>query len=109
MDKQARKQALEDFRRGRTSVLVTRDLAARGLDISGVTHIVALDVPENGDPYIHRAGRTGRAGNRGYMVTIGDEEELRRLARLEKKLGIVIYPKELYKGKVIAPPAYPGE
>jgi superfamily II DNA/RNA helicase len=104
MDKKARKQALEDFRRGRTDILVTSDLAARGLDISGVTHIIALDVPETGDPYIHRAGRTGRAGNRGVMVTIGDEEELRRLARLEKKLGIVIYPKVLYGGKIGAPP-----
>jgi superfamily II DNA/RNA helicase len=104
MDKKARKQALEDFRQGRTDILVTSDLAARGLDISGITHIIALDVPETGDPYIHRAGRTGRAGNRGIMVTIGDEEELRRLAKLEKKLGIVIYPKELYEGKIISPP-----
>jgi superfamily II DNA/RNA helicase len=103
MDKKARKQALEDFRRGRTDILVTSDLAARGLDISGVTHIIALDVPETGDPYIHRAGRTGRAGNRGVMVTIGDEEDLQRLAKLEKKLGIVIYPKELYGGKIAAP------
>jgi superfamily II DNA/RNA helicase len=103
MDKKARKQALENFRQGRTNILVTSDLAARGLDIYGVTHIIALDVPETGDPYIHRAGRTGRAGNRGVMVTIGNEEELRRLAKLEKKLGILIYPKELYRGKVLAP------
>jgi superfamily II DNA/RNA helicase len=104
MDKQLRKQALEDFRRDRTRVLVTSDLAARGLDISGVTHIIALDVPESGDAYIHRSGRTGRAGNRGIMLTIGDEGELRRLAKLEKKLGIVIYPKELYRGRIAAPP-----
>ena len=109
MDKQARKRALEDFRRGRTSVLVTSDLAARGLDISGVTRVIALDVPESGDPYIHRAGRTGRAGNPGLMVTIGDEGELRRLARLEKKLGVVIYPKELYEGKIVSPSDDPGE
>jgi superfamily II DNA/RNA helicase len=103
MDKKARKQALEDFRRGRTDILVTSDLAARGLDIHGVTHIIALDVCETADPYIHRAGRTGRSGNRGVMVTIGDEEELRRLAKLEKKVGIVIYPKVLYRGKIMAP------
>jgi superfamily II DNA/RNA helicase len=105
MDKKARKQALDDFRRGKIRILVTSDLAARGLDISGVTHIIALDTGETGDSYIHRAGRTGRAGNRGVMVTIGDEKELRRLAKLEKKLGIVVYPKELYEGKVVAPPA----
>jgi superfamily II DNA/RNA helicase len=104
MDKQARKRALEDFRQDRIHVLVTSDLAARGLDISGVTHIIALDVPESGDAYIHRSGRTGRAGNRGLMVTIGDEKELRRLAKLEKKLGIVIYPKELFHGRIMAPP-----
>ncbi|MDR0376678.1 MAG: DEAD/DEAH box helicase [Spirochaetaceae bacterium] len=104
MDKNMRKQALENFRRGRTGVLVTSDLAARGLDISGVTHVIALDVPETGDPYLHRAGRTGRAGNRGVMISIGDENELRRLAKLEKKLGIRICPKELYKGKILAPP-----
>jgi superfamily II DNA/RNA helicase len=104
MDKKLRKQALEDFRRDRTHILVTSDLAARGLDINGITHIIAMDVPETGDAYIHRSGRTGRAGKRGVMVTIGDEAELRRLAMLEKKLGIVIYPKVLYAGKIMAPP-----
>jgi superfamily II DNA/RNA helicase len=103
MDKKNRKQALDDFRRDRLQILVTSDLAARGLDITGVSHIIALDVPRDGEAYIHRAGRTARAGNRGVMVTIGDEDEMRRLAALEKKLGIVVYPKELYNGKVIAP------
>jgi superfamily II DNA/RNA helicase len=103
MDKSGRKQALEDLRRGRVRVLVTTDLAARGLDIEGLSHIIALDVPEEGDAYIHRAGRTGRAGKRGLMVSIGDAEEMRRLARLEKRLGITIYPKELYGGKILAP------
>jgi superfamily II DNA/RNA helicase len=109
MDRKARKQALEDFRRDRTRILVTSDLASRGLDIPGISHIIALDVPQTGDPYIHRAGRTGRAGNRGIMVTIGDEDELRRLANLEKKLGIIIYPKELYQGRVMAPLADPED
>jgi superfamily II DNA/RNA helicase len=109
MDKKLRKQALEDFRRDRIRILVTSDLAARGLDISGVTHIVALDVPETGDAYIHRSGRTARAGKRGVMVTIGNEAELRLLAKLEKKLGIVIYPKVLYGGKIMAPPEEEGE
>jgi superfamily II DNA/RNA helicase len=103
MEKQARKQALEDFRRGKTPLLVTSDLAARGLDISGVSHVIALDVPSRGEAYIHRAGRTARAGKRGIMVSIGDEDEMRRLAGLEKKLGIVIYPKELYRGNLYSP------
>jgi len=64
---------------------------------------VALDVGESPEAYIHRAGRTGRAGNRGVMVCIGDEIEMHRLAALEKKLGIKVFPKELYDGRVCVP------
>jgi superfamily II DNA/RNA helicase len=103
MNRSARKQALDDFRKNRVAVLVSSDLAARGLDIDGVSHIIALDVPQNGDAYIHRAGRTGRMGKAGIMLTIGDAEEMRALAKLEKRLGITIYPKELWGGKVTAP------
>jgi superfamily II DNA/RNA helicase len=107
MDKKKRKEAIDGFRSGKIPVLVSSDLAARGLDIPGITHVIALDVPAGEDPYIHRAGRTGRAGKRGVMVTIGDAEEMRRLVRLEKKLGIIVHPKELYRGRVcsISPPA----
>lgn len=105
MDKKGRKMALDDFRAGRIRVLVTSDLSARGLDIEGVTHIAALDVPQKVEGYIHRAGRTARAGKRGIIATIGNSEELPRLASIEKKLGIVVYPKALYKGQVCAPEA----
>ncbi|MFP3041574.1 DEAD/DEAH box helicase [Treponema primitia] len=104
MDKKMRKQAMDDFRHGRSSVLVASDLAARGLDIPDVTHIIALDTLHDPDAYIHRAGRTARAGKQGIMATFGDEGEMRTLVKLEKKLGIVVYPKELYAGKVQAPP-----
>jgi superfamily II DNA/RNA helicase len=103
MDKRARKAALDDFRAGRARVLVSSDLAARGLDIAGIAYVIALDVPPDGEGYIHRAGRTARAGGRGVMVTIGDAEELPRLAGIEKKLGLVVYPKILYKGTIQAP------
>jgi len=103
MDKGERKTALERFRSGKADVLVSSDLAARGLDIPGITHVVALDVGENPDAYIHRAGRTARAGTRGIMVCIGDEFDMRRLSALEKRLGIAVYPKELYGGRVCAP------
>lgn len=103
LDKIERKKAMDDFRSGRTTVLVTSDLAARGLDIPNVTHIIQLDVNENEDFFIHRAGRTARAGKSGINVIFGDERELRNLARVEKKLGIVIYPKVLYGGKVQTP------
>lgn len=103
LDKLERKKNMDDFRAGRTTVLVTSDLAARGLDIPNVTHIIQLDVNENEDFFIHRAGRTARAGKSGINVIFGDERELRNLARIEKKLGIVVYPKVLYGGKVREP------
>jgi len=109
MDKKERREAIERFRSGKASVLVSSDLAARGLDISGISHVVSLDVSEDKDVYIHRAGRTGRAGKKGIMVSIGDEAEMRRLAALEKKLGITVYPKELYGGKVREPELYPRD
>jgi superfamily II DNA/RNA helicase len=105
MDKKNRKQAIDDFRADRVKVLVASDLSARGLDIPGISHIIALDVGTGPEAYIHRAGRTARAGKRGVMVTIGNAEEMRTLARLEKKLGITVYPRELYKGTVVAPEA----
>jgi superfamily II DNA/RNA helicase len=103
MEKKSRKQAMDAFRSDQARVLVSSDLAARGLDIPAITHIISLDVPANAEAYIHRAGRTARAGRRGVIATIGDAEELRRFAQLEKKLGITVYPKVLYKGRIIAP------
>jgi superfamily II DNA/RNA helicase len=103
MNKKNRKQALDDFRAGRIRFLVTSDLAARGLHIEGLSHVIALDTAADPGAYIHRAGRTARAGRRGIVVTIGDEEEMRLLAGLEKKLGIIVYPKELRQGRILAP------
>ena len=97
-----RKEALESFRKGKVEVLICTDLAGRGLDIQGITHVVALDVPDS-EVYIHRSGRTGRAGKRGIKITIGDEVQMHLLASLEKKLGIKIFPKELYKGNICVP------
>ncbi|MCL2184327.1 MAG: DEAD/DEAH box helicase [Treponema sp.] len=99
----ARKEALDSFRNGNVNVLVSTDLAARGLDIPDITHVIALDVPSDSEFYIHRCGRTGRAGKKGIMVTIGDETQMRLLAAMEKKLKIKIYPKELHYGKITAP------
>jgi superfamily II DNA/RNA helicase len=103
MNGKDRKRILGDFRSGRVPCLVTSDLAARGLDIPDISHVIALDLEGGGEAYLHRAGRTARAGKRGVMVTIGDGEEMLRLERLEKALGIKIYPKELYRGRIGAP------
>jgi superfamily II DNA/RNA helicase len=98
-----RKAALDSFREGKVGVLVSTDLAARGLDIPGITHVIALDVPSDGEAYIHRCGRTGRAGKRGVMITIGDETQMRLLESLEKKLKIRVQPKETYQGRICTP------
>ncbi|MCL2558170.1 MAG: DEAD/DEAH box helicase, partial [Treponema sp.] len=103
MSKGERRAALDLFRCGKSRALVASDLAARGLDVPDVTHVIALGLSEDPDAYVHRAGRTGRAGKKGIMVCIGDERDMRRLSALEKKLGIAVHPKELYGGRLLAP------
>ncbi|MCK9169364.1 MAG: DEAD/DEAH box helicase [Treponema sp.] len=102
-DKSKRKASIDRFRSGKCPILVTSDLAARGLDIQGITHVIQMDLPDDDDFFIHRAGRTARAGKTGINIVIGDEYEMHRYSTLEKKLKIIVYPKILYKGKVTAP------
>lgn len=102
-DKKERKAAIDRFRNGKCRILITSDLASRGLDIPGITHIVQMDLPSNEDFFVHRSGRTARAGKSGINVVIGDEYEMRKYAALEKKLGLKVYPKMLYKGKLVTP------
>lgn len=102
-DKVERKQAIDRFKSGKVSILVTSDLSSRGLDITDITHIVQMDVPSNDDFFIHRAGRTARAGKEGVNLVIGDGWELRQLAKLEKKMGFIVHPKQLSSGSLIDP------
>ncbi|MCQ2598392.1 MAG: DEAD/DEAH box helicase [Treponema sp.] len=102
-DKQIRKAAIDKFRSGKCRILVTSDLSARGLDIANVTHVIQMDLPHDEDFFVHRSGRTARAGKSGINVLIGDEYEMHKFALLEKKLGICVYPKEIVNGKVVAP------
>lgn len=102
-DKQKRKSAIDSFRSGKINILITSDLAARGLDIQNITHIIQMDLPSDNDFFIHRSGRTARAGKTGINVVIGDEFEIRQFSALEKKLGITVYPKEIFNRKVISP------
>ncbi|BDR60188.1 helicase [Lactobacillus xylocopicola] len=80
--KQKRADALRDFKAGRTSLLLATDLAARGLDLAGVTYVINFDLPSEVNTYLHRAGRTGRMGAKGYVVTLGDDHDLRDLKKL---------------------------
>jgi ATP-dependent RNA helicase RhlE len=83
-----RTQAVEGFRSGRYRVLVATDVAARGLDIDGITHVVNYEVPANRETYVHRVGRTGRAEATGTALTLVAPEELRALQALQRSVGL---------------------
>lgn len=79
---------MKAFRDAKLQILVASDLAARGLDIEGVTHVVNYDIPHDVDWYVHRIGRTGRAGNKGIAVTLYTAEEVKWLKNIETKLDV---------------------
>jgi ATP-dependent RNA helicase RhlE len=83
-----RTAAVEGFRSGRHRVLVATDIAARGLDIDGITHVVNYEVPSSPEAYVHRVGRTGRDLAEGTALTLVSPEELRALRALEKSVGV---------------------
>lgn len=83
----ARQKALDLFRRKRVSVLVATDVAARGIDIAGVTHVINYDMPVDPESYVHRIGRTGRAGEKGTAVSFCTTEERGELRAIEKLIG----------------------
>jgi ATP-dependent RNA helicase RhlE len=82
----AREQALSDFRQGKTRVLVATDIAARGLDIVGLSHVVNYDLPGDPESYIHRTGRTGRAGLSGIALSFCDIGERVGLPAIEQRI-----------------------
>ncbi|HEX5596766.1 MAG TPA: DEAD/DEAH box helicase [Micromonosporaceae bacterium] len=93
----ARERALRAFRTGKIDVLVATDVAARGLDVSGVTHVINYDCPEDPETYTHRIGRTGRAGATGVAVTFVDWEDMPRWRLIDKSLGLELSePLETY-------------
>jgi ATP-dependent RNA helicase RhlE len=83
----ARTRALEDFKQGRIQVLVATDIAARGLDITELPHVVNFELPHVPEDYVHRIGRTGRAGRTGEAVSLVSRDERERLRAIEKMLG----------------------
>jgi ATP-dependent RNA helicase RhlE len=80
----ARERALEDFRQGRVPVLVATDIAARGIDVDGISHVVNYDLPNVPESYVHRIGRTGRAGAAGVAISFCDAEERAYLRDIER-------------------------
>jgi ATP-dependent RNA helicase RhlE len=88
----ARQRALENFREGTARVLVATDIAARGIDVDGVTHVINFDLPMEAESYIHRIGRTARAGASGLAISFCDPAERKYLRDIERLIKRPITP-----------------
>ena len=94
MSQGSRDGVMLGFKGGRVPILVATDVAARGLDISTVTHVVNFDVPRSPDVYVHRIGRTGRVGRAGRAITFVEPRQEKELEAIERHVGIAITPWE---------------
>ncbi len=90
MDQRARDEVIKNFRNSRVNILVATDVAARGLDIKGVTHVFNYHIPFDPESYVHRVGRTGRAGEKGEAITLIAPMEFKELLRIQKSMGAPI-------------------
>ncbi|UQS85002.1 DEAD/DEAH box helicase [Apilactobacillus apisilvae] len=87
-----RSQIMRDFKNDKVDVLVATDVAARGIDVSGVTHVYNYDIPQDSESYVHRIGRTGRAGNHGVSMTFVEPNETSYLRDIEKLTKVRMLP-----------------
>lgn len=101
IQKKDRKKVMDDFRSGKINVLVASDIAARGLQMPGIPIVFNVDIPENSNDYLHRAGRTGRNSQEGVVISLVTDYELQSLKKIEKDLKIHIEKKVYYKGRII--------
>ena len=95
MSQNKREQALEGFRTGKFDMLVATDVASRGIDVSEITHVINFDMPNTVDAYIHRVGRTGRAGSIGEAYTLVTSDDRAMIKRIQSVLGSTIPQKQL--------------
>jgi superfamily II DNA/RNA helicase len=100
LSKKDRKQAMDGIRNGTIRIMIASDLAARGLNIPEVTHVFNLDVPTMSKAYLHRVGRTARAGAKGTAVSLVTETEARLIRRYEVDLGITLHSIRVRNGEV---------
>jgi superfamily II DNA/RNA helicase len=91
----ARERVLEGFRRGTVRTLIATNLAARGIHVEGIDHVVNFDLPEDPETYVHRVGRTGRAGERGKAVTFVTETEQKEFQELKRKARVPFYKEHI--------------
>lgn len=103
MKKLERQAELKAFRDGKTKMLIATDVAARGLDIQGVTHVVHVDFPRDIAQYVHRAGRTGRMGANGTVISLVTEREERELKRYCQELNGTPRKRIFFKGQIAEP------
>ncbi|GKU84452.1 DEAD/DEAH box helicase [Niallia sp. NCCP-28] len=101
LNKMERSKSVNGFRKGKTNVLLATDVAARGLDIQNITHVVHYDLANDTTQYIHRSGRTGRFGAQGTVINIVTEREERELKQFAKELDIPLAKKAFYDGKIV--------
>ncbi len=87
MHQGARNRTLDGLRRGNLRVLVATDVAARGIDVPGISHVINYDLPKMAEDYVHRIGRTGRAGNKGMAISLASGRDLIQLQRIERFTG----------------------
>jgi superfamily II DNA/RNA helicase len=110
MEQSERLKELDRFKKEEINILVASDVAARGLDIKGVSHVFNFDVPWHPDDYVHRIGRTGRAGAIGISITLATSEDAEAIAAIEKLIGTHIEPLDGIKDDAVAeaPAAQPS-
>ncbi len=101
LNKMDRQKALKDFREGKTSLLIATDVAARGLDIQGITHVVHYDFPKDFNQYVHRSGRTGRFGASGTVISLVTEREERELKKYARDLGVSVEAKRFHGENIV--------
>ncbi len=87
IEQKKRLRILADFKAGELAILVATDVASRGIDVKGVTHVFNFDLPQDAEDYVHRIGRTGRAGETGKAISMADEEYVYSLEDIEKYIG----------------------
>ena len=110
MTQSARLDALQKFKDGDVPLLIASDVAARGLDIAGLSHVFNFDVPMSAEDYVHRIGRTGRAGKSGRAFTIAaGKDDIKYIGAIEKLIGKPIPPIKLDQASVVTAASTPAD
>ncbi len=102
MNQREREVTIRDFKKGSLEILIATDVAARGLDVNDVSHVFNYHIPFDSQSYVHRIGRTGRAGKDGIAISLVTPEEFRSLQKIQKSVGSVIVAKEIPRIEAVA-------